>query len=348
MLAAEAASWDTGHVVPAEPGDIPVIDVADWLRESAASGLSPSSLTPSLATEESPARRDRLAAVAEQLGDACRTTGFFSLVGHNVDPSLRATLFDYARRFHALELDQKLQLAMDQPNAPGGVGYLPVRHRKLPQRATGNENAAFIIKRDIDLPLSANLWPAEALLPGFRAALERYAQAMEDLGRALLPLYAASLGVPADYFSEAFTNPLYRLRLTHYPPIELTPDRFGIAPHVDTTFCTILAQNEPGLAVFSERRKCWVSVPMLENAFVVNTGELLKQWTNDEFVSVKHFANHTATQGGKATSRYSIPFFFNATSNHVMTCIPTCTGPGRPAQYPPVSYAESQGVVQGE
>jgi hypothetical protein len=31
-----------------------------------------------------------------------------------------------------------------------------------------------------------------------------------------------------------------------------------------------------------------------------------------------------------------------------MTCIPSCCGPDNPAKYPPISYGESQAVVQGE
>ena len=83
---------------------------------------------------------------------------------------------------------------------------------------------------------------------------------------------------------------------------------------------------------------------MLEDAFIVNTGELLRTWSNDRFISVKHFANNNT---GNA-SRYSIPLFLNANSDYRMTCIPSCHGPDNPAKYPPISYAESQAVVQGE
>jgi len=65
--------------------------------------------------------------------------------------------------------------------------------------------------------------------------------------------------------------------MSHYP---VTPpgddEQFGIAPHVDTTFFTLLTQDSPGLCVFSEKRRRWISVPMIEGAFIVNTGELLK------------------------------------------------------------------------
>lgn len=58
----------------------------------------------------------------------------------------------------------------------------------------------------------------------------------------------------------------------------------------------------------------------------------------------RHFANNnTGTH-----SRYSIPFFFNANPNYVMHCVPTCYSDDNPAKYPPISYAQSQGVAQGE
>jgi isopenicillin N synthase-like dioxygenase len=83
---------------------------------------------------------------------------------------------------------------------------------------------------------------------------------------------------------------------------------------------------------------------VIENAFIVNTGELLKQWSNDCFVSVKHFANNNT---GDA-ARYSIPFFFNANPDYIMECLPTCCDADNPPKYPPISYLQSQGVVQGE
>ena len=135
--------------------------------------------------------------------------------------------------------------------------------------------------------------------------------------------------------------------MTHYPPLtqaERPVDEYGIAPHVDTSFCTILAQDKPGLTIFSERRQGWIQAPLLENAFVVNAGELLRQWTNDRFLSTKHFANNNTGD----TSRYSIPFFLNANSNYPLECLPRCCGPDNPAKYPPISYAESQSVAQGE
>lgn len=324
-LRAESQSWDTTRVAAAQPGDIPVIDINEYLATGSEKALE---------------------TAAEHLGYASRYVGFYTLVGHHVPDTVIDDAFEQTRRFHRLPLTSKTALAMDQPDLQiRGAGYLPIKNRKLPHRAGGNENEAFIVKRDRNIALSDNPWPDESQLPGFRRSVEDYAARLETLALGLLPIYARALGMDKEFFAPAFTAPFFRLRMTHYPAIPRgSTDRFGIAPHVDTTFFTLLAQDSPGLCVFSETRHCWISVPMTEGAFIVNTGELLKHWSNDEFISVKHFANNNTGE----VSRYSIPFFFNANTDYKMTCIPSCCGPDRPAKYPPISYAESQGVVQGE
>ncbi|MGB1255410.1 MAG: isopenicillin N synthase family dioxygenase [Thiolinea sp.] len=327
QLRRESANWDTSTPVPAEDGDIPVLDLASYFTTGDESALN---------------------TLADQLRIACEEVGFFSITGHQIPKQQMEHTFTMVRRFHELPADTKRSILMDRPEWPvGGMGYLPVKNRKLPARDKGNLNEAFIIKCDHELGFDDNQWPDDAALPAFRQTVEDYAKTLETLGKRLLPIFARALEMPTDFFAEAFHAPLYRLRMTHYPPLaqaERPADEYGIAPHVDTSFCTILAQDKPGLTIFSERRQQWIQAPLLDNAFVVNAGELLRQWTNDRFLSTKHFANNNTGD----TSRYSIPFFLNANSHYTMHCIPSCCGPDNPAKYPPISYAESQGVVQGE
>ena len=238
---------------------------------------------------------------------------------------------------------------MDRADWPvSGVGYLPFQNRKLPTRKKGNANEAFIVKHQPgpqSVTFADNQWPSEEVLPGFHADVLAYATALEQLALKLLPAYARALRLPTDFFTEAFTAPMYRLRMTKYPPIQAyEKDEFGIAPHVDTTFITLLAQDQEGLIIYNERQGLWMRAPVLPGAFIVNTGELLRQWTNDHFISVKHFANNNYSP----TPRYSIPFFFNANADYRMHCIPTCCSEDNPPQYPPFSYLESQAGVQGE
>jgi isopenicillin N synthase-like dioxygenase len=325
-LRAESSAWDVSHAVAAEPGDIPVIDMAAWIAAGDA---------------------DELARIAAQVNAACETAGFFQLTGHTVPIDLIAEMFEMNERFHSLPLEIKQQVRMDRPDWPiGGVGYLPMYSRKLPSRDKANLNEAFLVKGNRDISLGDSQWIADEHLPGFRSTVERYVGAVNELALRMLPIYAVALGLDSDYFAPSFEHPSWRLRMTHYPPVpEMLEDdaEFGIAPHVDTTFFTLLLQNAAGLTIYSHQRSCWIQAPVVPDAFVVNTGELLKQWTNDRYLSVRHFANNDA-----ADSRYSIPFFYNAAAAYPMECLPTCQGPGNPPRYPTISYEQSQAAAQGE
>ena len=122
----------------------------------------------------------------------------------------------------------------------------------------------------------------------------------------------------------------------HHPAGDVPADEFGIAPHVDTTFFTLLAQDTEGLTIRLSDAGVGAACRCGRAALVVNTGELLKQWSNDRFVSVKHFV--PPHQG--PADRYSIPFFFNANADWPMRAAPpapmrhTASLPG--GELPPV------------
>jgi isopenicillin N synthase-like dioxygenase len=283
---------------------------------------------------------------------------FYYLLGHSVSKKRREGMFTAVRAFHNLPDSEKEALQMDRAGWPvGGVGYLPLHHRKLPSRNKGNANEAFIVKRQsrkmkVELDTD-NQWPTEKTLPGFRQEVKAYAECMEKLALCLLPLYARVLKVDPYFFKQAFTSPMYRLRMTKYPPLKSNEaDEFGIGPHVDTSFFTLLDQDMKGLIIYSEKRQRWLRAPYVEGALIVNTGEMLKAWTNDRFPSVKHYATHIVRSPENSSQppqpRYSIPFFFNADADFRMHCIPTCCSADETPKYPPFSYSESQALAQGE
>ena len=305
------------------PSDVATIDVGTYFESQAPSDLEAAGLA---------------------LREASEQVGFYILVGHGLPKGLTNECLGLARRFFGLATSEKERIRMDRPEWPlRGVGYLPVGARKLPTRTRGNRNEAFLIKSGGGIRSEDNQWPDDAKIPGMRQAIERYGSSLTSLARSLLPIYATALELDPGFFSEAFTDPFYRLRMTHYPPLGADTEDFSIAPHVDSTFFTILAQDSVGLTIFSEAQDAWLEVPHIEGSLIVNTGELLKHWSNDRFVSVKHFVRNS-----RAAPRYSIPFFFNANADYVMQCLPSCHGPDNPPRHPPISYLQSQAVAQGE
>mmetsp|Transcript_112697 Transcript_112697/g.224173 ORF Transcript_112697/g.224173 Transcript_112697/m.224173 type:complete len:412 (+) Transcript_112697:68-1303(+) len=345
-----AAPTDFSIIPRATDVEIPVLDLGPYFSSGSVASLE---------------------AVAASLRSAAMSTGFLCIVNHGVDPWLVAETFEAAQRFHALDDAIKHALAMDaKPSRNGqvraGCGYLGPANRKLPARSKANMNAAFVVKREVgprNITLDKMPWPEEqSHLDGFpfRQVVTRYCETMEALASRMLPIFAVALGLAPNHFSEAFETPLYRLRLSCYAATP--PGEYGINPHVDTSFFTILATSAAGLVVQSRAQAAaggvgWVRAPHRADSFVVNFGELLSQVTNDSWPATRHyaiFAAEAATEkktgdcNGSCANRFSLPFFFNATPTHRMAVVPTCTSIDNPPKYPPLSYLEGQGVVQGE
>ncbi len=144
-----------------------------------------------------------------------------------------------------------------------------------------NLNEALFVARDLpsDHPevladrrfRSANRWPSD--LPGLREVIVGYCDTMERLARKLVRLYAHALDLPTEYFDQSFNEPQYKLRMTYYPQqADALDDEFGIAPHTDTSFLTLLEPNEvPGLSIRTQSGN-WIDAPAIHDAYVVNGG----------------------------------------------------------------------------
>ena len=303
-------------------------------------------LGPYLAGE--PGALDR---AAQELRFALTRIGFYYIVNHGVPMDLVRRTYAEVARFHALPLDRKMQVRIDRHN----VGYLPMKgdtlRTSVVQTVTKpNLNEALFIARDMppDHPevvagrrfRSANQWPAD--LPGFRETVMAYCDTMEKLVQKLVRLYARALDLPANYFDRPFHDMQYKLRATHYPPQEVVADgEFGIAPHTDTSFLTVLAPNEvAGLSIRLPDGE-WVDAPAIPEAFVVNGGQMLVRWTNDQFLATPHRAiNRT---GG---ARYALAFFCDSNIDWPIAAVPTTVGPDRPPKYPTTWYTDYMALYQ--
>ena len=282
---------------------------------------------------------------ADELRFALTEVGFYFIVNHGVASGQIREVFRQVARFHARPLEEKLEIKLDKHN----VGYLPMKGDTLRTSTVAtvtkpNLNEALFVARDLpsDHPdvlagrrfRSANRWPSD--LPGFREVIVDYCETIEQLVQKMVRLYARALDLPAEFFDHPFKEPQYKLRMTHYPHQASTPDdEFGIAPHTDTSFLTLLAPNNvPGLSIRTQSGK-WIAAPTIADAFVVNGGQLLQRWTNDYFLATPHRAvNHS---GGE---RYAVAFFCDSNIDWPVAAVPTCVGPERPPKYPTTYYTD--------
>lgn len=314
---------------------------------SAADAIPAIDLGPYLAG--APGALDR---AAERLRFALTEIGFYAIVNHGVPPALIREVYAQVARFHAQPLDKKLAIKIDKHN----VGYLPMmgdtlRTSVVEAVTKPNLNEALFVARDLPAShpevisgrrfRSANQWPTE--LPRLREVVAEYCDALERLVQRLVCIYARALDLPATYFDAAFQDFQYKLRATHYPrqPPDAAEDDFGIAPHTDTSFLTLLAPNDvPGLSIRAQDG-AWIDVRPNPDAFMVNGGQLLLRWTNDRFLATPHRAvNRT---GGE---RYALAFFSDANIDWPIAAVPTCIGPDNPPRYETTYYTEYMTAYQ--
>jgi isopenicillin N synthase-like dioxygenase len=288
---------------------------------------------------------------ARQIRHALTEIGFYYITGHGVPRAEIRAVFDEVARFHAQPLERKMDIPLDRHS----TGYLPMKGDTLRtstvQTVTRpNLNEALFVARDLPAGhpdvladrrfRGANRWPAD--LPGFRERIVAYADTMERLVQRLVPLYARALDQPASYFDAPFRDCQYKLRLTHYPPQPAeAADDFGIAPHTDTSFLTLLAPNDvPGLSIRTQDGS-WIEAPAIEDAFVVNGGQFLLRWTNDHFLATPHRAVNRS-----GAERYAVVFFCDANIDWPIAAVPTTVGPDRPPKYPTTYYSDYMTTYQ--
>ncbi len=268
-----------------------------------------------------------------EIADKSRTLGFFYLVNHGLPDGLLNAQLAWGRRFFDLPDDQKA--AIDFRSLPVRRGYEPKALQTLQAGNQPDQKEAFSFGRELPadhwlLRQSApfegpNQWPADG--PGFdaaafRAQMERYRDAMTDLGRELCGLLAASLDLPEDHFAEALAEPNVCVRVLHYPSgsAEAAADRLGCGAHTDWGLITILLQDDCGGLEIETADGVWLQASPVPGALIVNLGDMVVRLTAGRYASNLHRVLNTAP----GRDRYSVATFFNPHAFYTVTCASTC------------------------
>ena len=136
--------------------------------------------------------------VADQIGAACRDTGFFYVVGHGVREDLQRRLEDLSRRFFAQDLETKMAIRMER-GGRAWRGYFPVGNELTSGKPDRKEGIYFGQELGSEHPMvkagtplhGANLFPASPA--GFRETVLEYFDAVTAVGHAVMAAVAVSL-----------------------------------------------------------------------------------------------------------------------------------------------------------
>lgn len=276
-------------------------------------------------------------AVAEQLGRAAREVGFFQMVGHGIDRSLRDGLITQAKRFFAQSTEAKMQRYIGLYHHHRG--YVPPGEESPdPEKPDMKEAFDLAFELPSDDPdvlagtplLGPNPWPE---LDGFREPVAAYYDAAYKVGRALMGGFALALGLDENHLLRYVTKPPSQLRLIHYPYNPDAEDAQGIGAHTDYECFTLLLPTAPGLEVINGAGE-WIDVPFRDDALVVNIGDILEIWSNGEFVATSHRVRKVKEE------RYSFPLFFACDYHTVVAPLPELVNHHSQAYYPPLKAGD--------
>ncbi|MDG2114376.1 MAG: 2-oxoglutarate and iron-dependent oxygenase domain-containing protein [Actinomycetota bacterium] len=272
--------------------------------------------------------------LGRQLRPALREIGFFFIVNHGIPWDEVEAVYAAAAELHALPQEEKDAMPLSRLiggylGMGGGTSFASDIAGEVRKP---NQNEAYFVHEGGYR--EANQYPD---LDGFRELTAHYMEIMSNLGHSLLPVLAASLDLPADWFEPHFDVPSVTLRMSHYPVMEYEDDEWGVAPHTDGSMLTFLPTNDtPGLEIRPAGRG-WITPPVLAEAFLVNSGDILKRWTNDHFLSTAH-----RVRNASEIDRYAIPFFYGARDDAVLEAAPTTVSDDNPAVYDPITYGDYQ------
>jgi len=286
-------------------------------------------------------------AIAVRVDEACRSDGFFVIERHAVPDDVLSAAGRAAGDFFDLPDEDKRaggQVPVLRGYRPPGAaastgsiadtrpGDLGESYRCGPPEKPRRDSPG----QHFDFLFGENCWPGKP--DTFRNAWTSCYRHLESLGREIMQIVAAALGLPDAYFNSAFDHHCSLLQAVNYPDLgrKLPAGRQRAADF--THFGSVMILKPDGSAPGPEVRRRsgeWLPLPPLKDGLIVSVGDLLARWTNDRWVSVPH---RLAAAGDRRRCQ-SLTFLQYPNPDACIECLPGCAA-ARRARYAPVLAGE--------
>ncbi|RCU61454.1 hypothetical protein SETIT_J003500v2 [Setaria italica] len=261
--------------------------------------------------------------------------GFFQVTNHGVPQPLLDELHDAQVAVFRRPFERKLREPL--------LDFSPESYRWGTPTATCLEQLSW--SEAYHIPM---ITPAAAAAAGdddrTRLVIEEVSTAMSKLALQLAGILVADLrgDEEKDMVARCTRNTCF-LRLNRYPACGAATGAFGLCPHTDSDFLTILHQDAVGgLQLLKAGR--WVAVKPNPGALIVNVGDLLQAWSNDRYRSVEHRVMASA-----ASERFSVAFFLCPAYDTLIRPRSTtsCSGGGAsPPRYRSFTFGEYRNQIK--
>ncbi|MET0133207.1 MAG: 2-oxoglutarate and iron-dependent oxygenase domain-containing protein [Kibdelosporangium sp.] len=243
-----------------------------------------------------------------ELRHAAHDVGFFYVVGHGVPERLTRGIFEVAREFFALPLEQRL--AIENIHSPQFRGYT-----RTGQEVTGGvpdwrEQIDIGPERPVrpaggpawERLIGPNQWPAG--LPQLRETTLAWQAEALRVSREVLRALSAALGQDEGYFDAWFDEEAStHIKIVRYPGGADTGQ--GVGAHKDYGYLALLQQDDIGGLQVRAQDGSWIDATPIAGSFVFNIGEMLEIATQGYLTATRH----RVISPPAGVERFSVPFF---------------------------------------
>jgi isopenicillin N synthase-like dioxygenase len=267
--------------------------------------------------------------VVDQIGQACRTYGFFQVINHGISNDLLEKVMAVGLQFFRLPAEEKVKLYSDEPS------------KKIRLSTSFNVKKETVHNwRDY---LRLHCHPLEEFLPewpsnpeSFKEIVSTYCREVRLLGLRLLGVISLSLGLEEDYIEKVLGEQEQHMAVNYYPQCPEPDLTYGLPKHTDPNALTILLQDPKvaGLQVLKDGNR-WIAVNPRPNALVINLGDQLQALSNGAYESVWHRAVVNAAQ-----ERMSVASFLCPCNSTVIGPAPSLVAEGGAPAYRSYTYDE--------
>ncbi|KAI0480139.1 thymine dioxygenase [Xylariaceae sp. FL0804] len=267
-----------------------------------------------------------------------QTAGFIYLKGLPITPEYRQHVFETSAKYFRLPTETKMSHCWTTPEANRGYSA-PGR-----EKTTTETDAEEVQKlRDMGPDLKESLeigregeeghpnhWPVEeGELVGFRATMLGFHERCKALHMEVMRAIAIGLGLDEAWFDGYTDAGDNTLRLLHYREVgrgvfAANPGQVRAEAHSDYGSITLLFQDARGGLQVRSPTGAFVDAAPIEDTCVVNAGDLLARWSNDNIKSTVHRVVEppSPAEGDVYPARYSIAYFCNPNFKSHIEAIP--------------------------
>ncbi|XP_022139829.1 gibberellin 2-beta-dioxygenase 8 isoform X2 [Momordica charantia] len=229
----------------------------------------------------------------KEIARACEEWGFFQVVNHGISKRLLG------------EMRAKQMELFKQPFERKFMNFSAGSYRWGTPTATSLRQLSWSEAFHVSL---SDILGSTALSDHLtlRSTMEEFAGKVSSLAQKVAEILAENLGSSSKFFVENCVGSSCFLRMNRYPPCPVPgPGQiFGLMPHTDSDFLTILHQDQVGgLQLLKDAR--WIAVKPNPDALIINIGDLFQAWSNDVYKSVEH-----RVVTNPKVERFSVAYFF--------------------------------------